>query len=137
MRSPAGMQGLFGNRPSTGAVNLDNVIPLCHDLDTAGVFSRNAATWSKVMHAWYQNFTDHKEYPKKLFYQNSSFPSVNTTAGALIEKLVVKVEDFLGTKREFVDIATHWNETHSSETPAISTLLNTVSLKHYLLTLKY
>jgi Asp-tRNA(Asn)/Glu-tRNA(Gln) amidotransferase A subunit family amidase len=127
MRSPGGMQGLFANRPSTGAVNLDNVIPLCHELDTAGVFARNAATWSKVMHAWYQNFTDYKEYPKKLFYQDSSFPSVNTTAGALIESLVVKIEGFLGVKREHVNISSHWEETHSSETPAISKLLNTVS----------
>jgi len=126
MRSPAGMQGLFANRPSTGAVNLDNVIPLCHVLDTAGVFARNAVTWSKVMHAWYQNFTDYKEYPKRLFYQNSSFPSANTTAGALIEKLVVRVEDFLGAKREYVNISSHWEETHSSGTPAISKLLNTV-----------
>lgn len=126
MRSPGGMQGLFANRPSTGAVNLDNVIPLCHALDTAGVFARNAATWSKVMHAWYENFTDYREYPKKLFYQSSSFPSTNTTAGALIEDLVLKVENFLGVKREFVNISSHWEETQFSGTPGISKLLNTV-----------
>ncbi|CAG8283967.1 unnamed protein product [Penicillium olsonii] len=125
MRSPGGMQGLFANRPSTGAVNLDNVIPLCHALDTAGVFARNAATWSKVMHAWYENFTDYTEYPKKLFYQNSSFPSADTPAGALIEDLVRKVEKFLGTKRELVNITSHWEKTQSPEIPAISSLLNT------------
>lgn len=127
MRSPGGMQGLFANRPSTGAVNLDNVIPLCHELDTAGVFARNAATWSKVMHAWYENFTDYTEHPKKLFYQNSSFPAVNTTAGALIEEFVGKVEKFLGTKREFVNISSQWEETQPSGTAAISKFLNTVS----------
>ncbi|CAG8303761.1 unnamed protein product [Penicillium salamii] len=125
MRSPGGMQGLFANRPSTGAVNLDNVIPLCHALDTAGVFARNAATWSKVMHAWYENFTDYRKYPKKLFYQSSSFPSANTTAGALIEDLVLKIENFLGVEREFVNISSHWEETQSSGTPGISKLLNT------------
>ncbi|KAJ5342597.1 hypothetical protein N7541_011721 [Penicillium brevicompactum] len=125
MRSPGGMQGLFANRPSTGAVNLDNVIPLCHALDTAGVFARNAATWSKVMHAWYENFTDYTEYPKKLFYQNSSFPAVNTTAGALIEEFVGKVEKFLGAKREFVNISSQWEETQPSGTAAISKFLNT------------
>jgi Asp-tRNA(Asn)/Glu-tRNA(Gln) amidotransferase A subunit family amidase len=128
MRSPGGMQGLFANRPSTGAVSLDNVIPLCHVLDTAGVFARDAATWSKVMHAWYQNFTDYREYPKKLFYQNSSFPKPDTASGALLEELVMKVEDFLGTKREFIDIASHWERTRPSETPSkINNLLNTVS----------
>ncbi|KAJ5123845.1 Amidase [Penicillium bovifimosum] len=125
MRSPAGMQGLFGNRPSTGAVSLDNVLPLCHELDTAGVFARNAATWSKVMHAWYQNFTDYREYPKKLFYQPSSFPSINTTSGALLEELILKVEGFLNAKRESIDIASHWEKTHPSETTSIATLLRT------------
>ena len=128
MRSPGGMQGLFANRPSTGAVSLDNVLPLCHALDTAGVFARNAATWSKVIHVWYQNFTNYREYPKRLFYQNSSFPNSNTTSGAILEEFVTKVEDFLGTKREFIDIASHWEKSHPSETPSnITDLLNTVS----------
>lgn len=128
MRSPAGMQGLYGNRPSTGAVSLDYVLPLCHVLDTAGVFARNAATWSKAMHAWYLNFTDSKEYPNKLFYQSSSFPSSNTTAGRLLEELVVKLEDFLGTKREYINIASHWEKSRPSGTPSnIVTLLNRVS----------
>ncbi|KAJ6150601.1 hypothetical protein N7471_001800 [Penicillium samsonianum] len=126
MRNPGSLQGLFANRPSTGAVSLDNVLPLCHALDTAGVFARNAATWSKVMHAWYQNFTNYREYPKRLFYQNSSFPGSNTASGALLEGFVMKVEDFLGTKREFVDIASHWEKSRPSEAPSnITDLLNT------------
>lgn len=128
MRNPGGMQGLFANRPSTGAVSLDNVLPLCHALDTAGVFARNAATWSKVMHAWYRNFTNYREYPKRLFYQNSSFPNSNTASGAILEEFVMKVEDFLGTKREFIDIASHWEKNRPSGTPSnITDLLNTVS----------
>jgi Asp-tRNA(Asn)/Glu-tRNA(Gln) amidotransferase A subunit family amidase len=130
MRSPGGMQGLFANRPSTGAVSLDDVIPLCHALDTAGVFSRNAATWSKVLHAWYQNFTDYREYPKKIFYQDSSFPATNTSAGAMLEEFVVKVEDFLATKREHVNISSQWEKTHPSTTAgAINDVLNTVGFK--------
>lgn len=129
MRNPGGMQGLFANRPSTGAVSLDNVLPLCYVLDTAGVFARDARTWSQVMHAWYQNFTDYTEYPKRLFYQNSSFPYTNTTAGILLEDLVGKVEEFLGTKREYVDIASQWEKSRPSDTPSsINELLNQVSV---------
>lgn len=127
MRNPGGMLGLFANRPSTGAVNLDNMIPLCHQLDTAGVFARDAITWSRVMHAWYRSFIDYREYPKRIFYQNSSFPSANTAAGALLEKLVVRLEKLLGAEREFVNISSRWLETHSSGTPALAKLLNTVS----------
>lgn len=128
IRSPSGMQGLFGNRPSVGAVSLDNVIPLTPVLDTAGVLARDAATWSKVVHAWYQNFNpNYYNYPKKIFYPNSSFPSVDTDAGALLENLVVNLENFLGTKRTYVDIYVQWNITHAPGTPdSLDETLNTV-----------
>lgn len=132
MRHPGGMQGVYANRPSTGAVSLDDVLPLCHALDTAGVFARDAVTWSKVMHAWYLNFTDYRQYPKRIFYPTSSFPDASTKAGSLLENLVVNLEGFLGTKRESVDISSHWKKTHPSKAPAnITELLNTVSAKRY------
>lgn len=57
MRGPAGVNGVFGNRPSHGAVALDNVMPLSPELDTAGIFSRDAKLWATAGHWWYQNFT--------------------------------------------------------------------------------
>ncbi|EYE99691.1 glutamyl-tRNA(Gln) amidotransferase, subunit A [Aspergillus ruber CBS 135680] len=126
MRHPGGMQGVYANRPSTGAIALDNVLPLCHALDTAGVFARDAVTWSKVMHAWYLNFADYRQYPKRIFYPMSSFPDASTEAGSLLENLVVNLEEFLGTKREPVNVYSHWKKTHPSEGPAdIAEFLNT------------
>jgi Asp-tRNA(Asn)/Glu-tRNA(Gln) amidotransferase A subunit family amidase len=127
MRSPGGMQGIYANRPSTGAVDLDQVLPLCDAMDTAGVFARNAETWHTVIHAWYQNFTDYTNYPKRIYYPDSSFPNVSTDAGELLENFVVKVEKFLNTTREHVDISTHWENTRPTNAPSnISDLLNTV-----------
>jgi hypothetical protein len=81
-----------------------------------------------VIHAWYQNFTDYREYPKKIFYQDSSFPATNTSAGALLEEFVVKVENFLSTKREHVNISSQWEKTHPSAAAGeINDVLNTVS----------
>lgn len=57
MRGPSGANGVYGNRPSHGAVSLDDVMPLSPDLDTAGVFSRDAKSWATIGHFWYQNFT--------------------------------------------------------------------------------
>lgn len=129
MRNPGSLQGVFANRPSTGAIDLDHVLPLCHDIDTAGVFARDAEIWSTTMHAWYPNFTDHHKYPKRIFYQNSSFPDFDTDAGSLLEALVQKLETFLGAQREYVDIATRWKETHPNNAPnSLTELLNTVSI---------
>lgn len=127
MRSPGGKQGVFANRPSTGAIGLDHVLPLCKDLDTAGVFSRDAETWSSTIHAWYPNFTNYEKYPERIFYQNASFPDSETEAGSMLEEFVQKVEKFLGSEREYVDIAERWGETHPENAPSnVTDLLNTV-----------
>lgn len=129
MRNPGSLQGIFANRPSTGAIGLDHILPLCHDIDTVGVFARNAETWSTTIHAWYPNFTDYQKYPTRIFYQNSSFPGSDTDAGSLLEALVQKLETFLGARREYVDIATRWEETHPNDAPSnLTELLNTVSI---------
>jgi hypothetical protein len=53
MRGPAGSQGVYGNRPSTGAVSLDEVIPLSPVSDSAGLFARSGALWARVTQVWY------------------------------------------------------------------------------------
>lgn len=129
MHNPAGLQGIYGNRPSTGAVAMEGVLPLCDVLDTAGVFARDARTLSTVLHAWYQDSDKaYKGYPRLLFYPNASFPDSTTEAGALLEEVVTGIEGFLRLRREVVDTPSRWAETHPSGTPSnITQLLNTVS----------
>jgi hypothetical protein len=122
MRGPAGSQGLFGNRPSTGAVDLDHVIPLCSGLDTSGVFARSAHTWSRVVHTWCQDFDGgYYSYPKKLLYPTSSFNAKtinNSDASAVIEVFMLNFERFLGTQRSNVDLDAAWNLTRPASAPA-------------------
>ena len=56
MRGPAGVNGVFGNRPSHGAVALDDVMPLSPALDTAGIFARDAKSWAVAGEWWYKDF---------------------------------------------------------------------------------
>ncbi|KAL5343542.1 amidase signature enzyme [Aspergillus crustosus] len=122
MRGPAGAQGIFGNRPSTGAVELDEVIPLCSGLDTAGVFARSAQTWARVADVWYQDFkTGFPSYPKKIFYPSASFASDavgSPEAAGLIEDFVAKFEGFLGANRTSIDLDAVWNSTKPVGAPA-------------------
>ncbi|KAL4963957.1 amidase signature domain-containing protein [Aspergillus stella-maris] len=121
MRGPAGAQGIFGNRPSTGAVDLDEVIPLCSGLDTTGVFARSARTWSDVVSVWYQDFqTEYPSYPRKLFYPSASYDEDavgSPEALALIEDFVAKFEKFLGTGRIAIDVEGAWNATRPADAP--------------------
>lgn len=66
MRGPAGVNGIFGNRPSHGAAALDGVMPLSPELDTAGIFSRDAKLWAAAGHWWYQNFTSVSAYAYRI-----------------------------------------------------------------------
>ncbi|KAL3457272.1 amidase signature domain-containing protein [Aspergillus heterothallicus] len=121
MRGPAGAQGLYGSRPSTGAIDLDEVIPLCSGLDTAGVFARSAATWSRVVHEWYRDFrADYASYPDKIFYPSASFGEdavTDSAARALIEAFVAKFERFLGANRTHVNLDETWNATRPAGAP--------------------
>ena len=47
-RAPASFCGIFGFRPSHGAVSSNGVVPLAPSLDTIGWFARDAATLNKV-----------------------------------------------------------------------------------------
>ncbi|EEY16547.1 glutamyl-tRNA(Gln) amidotransferase [Verticillium alfalfae VaMs.102] len=58
IRGPAGVQGLFGNRPSHGLVSLANVMPLSPTLDTPGFLVRDPEIWDAASKAMYQgNYT--------------------------------------------------------------------------------
>lgn len=58
IRGPAGVQGLFGNRPTHGIVNLDDVMPLSPRLDTAGFLTRDPYIWDIASAALYgDNYT--------------------------------------------------------------------------------
>lgn len=136
MRGPAGANGLFGNRPTVGAVDLDHVIPLCSGLDTAGVFARSAELWSRVVHAWYQDFDAYHSYPKTIWYPEASFmPEAinNSHTSALIEKFVADVEVFLGTTRTRVDLDTQWNATRPANvTTTLEDMLHYVSPESFI-----
>ncbi|PKX90528.1 glutamyl-tRNA(Gln) amidotransferase, subunit A [Aspergillus novofumigatus IBT 16806] len=103
MRNPAGLQGICGNRPSTGAVTMEGVLSLCDVLDTGR---------GTVLHAWYQNS------------ERASKGCPRT--GALLEEVVAGIEGLLQARREVVDTPSRWEETYPSGAPSnIIELLNT------------
>lgn len=122
MRGPAGAQGIYGNRPSTGAISMDGVIPLTPTLDTAGVFARSASLWSTVAHAWYLDFLDdYPAYPRQIYFSadNSGWgASKNSGAMELVNRFVQELEDFLNGNRTKVDVTQRWGSTHPSDSPS-------------------
>ncbi|CCL99226.1 uncharacterized protein FIBRA_01241 [Fibroporia radiculosa] len=121
MRGPSGANGVFGNRPSHGAISTDDVMPLSPELDTLGIFSRDAKLWTQAGHWWYQNFTSYSQYPKKILFPVDSFgssylaePPAPGTVGATFNAFITQLEGFLGTTRTEINLTTMWDSTKPS-----------------------
>ncbi|KAF9890488.1 hypothetical protein FE257_005893 [Aspergillus nanangensis] len=127
MRSPAASQGIFGNRPSTGAITLDHVLPLSPALDTAGMFARSGTVWARAVQAWYPHFRqNYTSFPRKVLLGGPGWDGIGTTAEAhqLLTTFVGKLARFLRTNETHVDVARHWDDTHPANIPSLSEMLN-------------
>ena len=97
IRQPAGQQGLYGIRPSHGAISLDGVMPLCSALDTAGFFARDTASFERFGKAWYDNqFTSYSNFPKTILY-SSEFLSQSSPVVEIFQSFANRLSTFLGS----------------------------------------
>ncbi|KAK7709562.1 hypothetical protein SLS64_003619 [Diaporthe eres] len=123
MRGPAGAQGIFGNRPSTGAISLDHVIPLSPVSDTAGIFARSGSLWAEATKAFYPNMQSNwTTFPSK-FYSSGADSETNPDAVPLVEDFVQKLGDFLGTEALPANYSQLWADTRS-DAPSLDVMLN-------------
>ncbi|ORY58053.1 glutamyl-tRNA amidotransferase [Pseudomassariella vexata] len=127
IRSPSQAQGIFGNRPSHGLVSLDDVMPLCTHLDTAGFLLRDPTLWDKleaVMYAGnYTSLADKSpKYPTKIL--TVSFPNSSTEAGAILNSFAASLASFVGGSVEPLDLISKWSSTLPSGVPPNTGLLD-------------
>ncbi|GMG04957.1 unnamed protein product [Aspergillus oryzae] len=127
MRSPAAVQGIYGNRPSTGAISLDHVLPLSPALDTAGVFARSASLWSRTVQAWYPHFRHNfTSFPRQLLLAGGGWDGkgISPEAHQSLTTFTRGLEAFLGTNHTNVDVSQRWLDTQSPTTPSLEEMLN-------------
>ncbi|KAM5353423.1 hypothetical protein ACJ41O_000073 [Fusarium nematophilum] len=129
MRGPAGSQGIFGNRPSTGAISLEHVIPLSPVSDTAGMFARSGKLWARAVQAWYPDFrSNYSSYPKSIYRTTAiqgawSGGDPNPEAVALVSTFVKKLEGFLGTASTPVNYTQRWSDSHGDAPASLADML--------------
>ncbi|KAI1442733.1 glutamyl-tRNA amidotransferase [Annulohypoxylon stygium] len=114
IRGPAGVQGLFGNRPTHGLVSLDNVMPLSPAMDTAGFLARDPYLLDIASKAMYEDnytsYADEKfEYPKKLYVLD--FPTTNDSSAQVIHKFSRDLASFLNTTIMPLSLNDAWTAT--------------------------
>ena len=126
IRGPAQEQGIYGNRPTHGAVTLDHVMPLSPVLDTSGLLCRDPAVWRAFAEVLYEdnaNFTHYSAYPKTIYTMDLP-TSADNIADGLVLNFLANLTAFLGAKVEAID----YDAMFAANPPAASTTDNTTTL---------
>lgn len=128
IRGPAGVQGLFGNRPSHGLVSLDNVMPLSPTLDTPGFLIRDPFIWDAANAAMYgKNYKSlvsaKVKYPKKVL--TLGFPAANSQAASSVyfNNFLSALTKFIGGSATVLNLESEWSATGPGG-PRLAQLLN-------------
>lgn len=100
IRGPATLNGIFGNRPSHGAVSMTGALVLSNSMDTSGIFARDANVWSRVNKVLYSGFAkEYTRFPRKIYVnaQDVQFgKSPEQSIGPGADKLFDRLANFTG-----------------------------------------
>ncbi|KAI9349312.1 amidase signature enzyme [Zopfochytrium polystomum] len=138
IRGPAGVQGIYGIRPSQDAVSLTGVMPLAASMDTAGYFARTPELFRQIGETFYadsqvvlasassQDQASTLLLPSDLwssyYSANGTFTS-KTAAGKIFDGFLGSLVKFLGAKVDRTSFATSWTAANVS-TASLSSYLN-------------
>jgi hypothetical protein len=131
IRGPAGVNGVFGNRPSHDLVSLDHVMPLSTALDTAGFLLRDPFLWDVANSVLYkEKYTSlasvQPKYPKTVY--TLGFPtSGNSAANTMLINFVNALTKFISGTAVPLTLANEWTASKpaSAGNATLSQLLNT------------
>ncbi len=94
VRAPASFCGLYGLRPSHGAISLDGVMPLAPSFDTVGWFARDAALLEQVGQVLLGGGSPAS--PGRLFVATDAFNRIPPAAAAALRDAVTWIEGIFG-----------------------------------------
>ncbi|KAK7897836.1 hypothetical protein LTR67_004467 [Exophiala xenobiotica] len=116
IRGPALTNGVMGNRPSTGAVDLSGALPLSKAMDTSGLLVRDSMIWSRMNKVLYSGFgKEYPSFPKNVYVDPSLIgndPSFARGWHQDVQPVIRAISAFLGTNTTSnVSIDQIWNST--------------------------
>lgn len=114
IRNPAQVNGVYGNRPTHGLVQLTGAMPLAPQLDSAGILTKDPLLLSVAAQALYAgNMTVTHSYPREI--KALGFPGPAATDLSSGEKqlneFLSRVSAFLDATVAPFDIYAEWNAT--------------------------
>lgn len=124
IRGPSQVQGLFGNRPSHGLVELDHVMPLSTHLDTAGFLTRDPYLWDVAQQVLYgDNYTSFAgsvqapTYPTTIYTVDFPDNASSTDADQQLVNFATRLADFIGGQLTALDLSEAWTAARVTGVP--------------------
>lgn len=116
IRFPSQVNGVFGIRASHGAANLDKVVPLAPQFDTAGLIARDPAVWQDASQIIYPDTEfSWSEYPRKIQTVFTSPLDVSDQVDNMVGKFLERLAQHLSASLNNLNIPSVWTETHPSD----------------------
>ncbi|PCH01317.1 Amidase [Penicillium occitanis (nom. inval.)] len=115
IRFPSQANGVFGIRASHGAANLEKVVPLAPQFDTAGLIARDPAVWKAASQIIYPNTVfGWSEYPRKIQAVFTSPLDVSDQVDNMVGEFLQRLARHLSASLTNLNIPSLWTETHPS-----------------------
>ncbi|PVH90365.1 amidase signature enzyme, partial [Periconia macrospinosa] len=127
VRLPADANGVYGGRPTIGAIDASSMQSLAKSLDIVGILARDPAIYCKVLRALLKSSptpmdtSSPPSLPARLkvivnndhdtIAKDASLRDTTATADGIFETFVRKLETSLGVRRENVILDSLWEET--------------------------
>jgi Asp-tRNA(Asn)/Glu-tRNA(Gln) amidotransferase A subunit family amidase len=115
IRIPAGKNGVFGLRPSFGAISNEGVMMEGEFFDSVGFHARSPHLLQQFGHAWLgegeQMIKNYTKFPKRIIVPSNLWPVANNASQEVFDNWIGKLATFLNATVETTSIGQFWNET--------------------------
>ncbi|KAL4936750.1 amidase signature domain-containing protein [Aspergillus oleicola] len=121
IRIPAGKNGVFGIRPSFGALSNEGVLEEGEYFDAVGFHTRSPYTLQSFGKTWLsaseQLTTKYDSFPSKIIVPTNLWPVSNNASQVVFDEWIGKLASFLNATIEESSIDTYWNATAHKNYP--------------------
>ncbi|OCF77275.1 hypothetical protein I204_01262 [Kwoniella mangroviensis CBS 8886] len=129
---PAGCSGLYGMRPTHGAVSMQGVLSFCPESDTVGIMSRDPAILTNLARGWFsksQKTKVHTRLPKEIFVPSDDLEDMNSEIKSRYQRLIEQVSNALDMTVRYINMI---EERPNEEKGIITTAgFSLLTLAHY------
>ncbi|KAJ5355858.1 hypothetical protein N7517_010467 [Penicillium concentricum] len=114
IRVPAGVNGVYGVRPSHDSALLKGIIPLSPEMDTVGILARNTTLLKEASKVLYGGLGANASLPRKLYLVD--FPTNRSSqSDKILLDFTASLADTLHITAEVFDMKKIWNLTAPKE----------------------